>query len=206
MRQLPFGDVLGDRRLVEAFPTLDAVGAAGVDQAFAASWALGFVVIERLQDVAGREIGGVQVEDVLGEPPAELQKTSHLRPRRIGDDHRVGADVEGRLRAEIAPPPADGAHVPEMFVQHVGDHAQDAGKAAGRDLIFEIEDDDRPKYLAHESFCLQADQAPPSRTSRSRIIRPSKVLATISSRLSVGQFGSGNGSPSPLSSDSVGLM
>ena len=91
-----FADVLGHRPLVDLLPTFDPVGAAGVGKALAFAFAR-VVRIVRRQDVAGREIGGVQVEDVFRELPAQRHETGQLGPRAIGDEERVVADVEGRL-------------------------------------------------------------------------------------------------------------
>lgn len=63
-------DVLGDGRLVELLPTLNPVSMAGFNQAFAPLSPLGFVVVVWFKVVADREIGRVQVEDVLGKSPA----------------------------------------------------------------------------------------------------------------------------------------
>ena len=63
--------------LVDALPTLDPVGAAGVGQALARPLPH-FVRIVRQQDVAGRQIGGVLIEDVFGnfQPSAMKQVIS----------------------------------------------------------------------------------------------------------------------------------
>ena len=102
-RQRPFADVLRDRFLVDLLPAFDAVGAAGIGQALARLLAH-FVRIVRQQDIAGGEIGGVLVEDVHRELPAQHHEASHLRPSAIGDEQRVGADVEWRRGAEFAAP------------------------------------------------------------------------------------------------------
>ena len=65
-----FADVFSDRRLVELLPTLDPIGAARVNQAFALFSPLGFVAVLWFEVVADRKIGRVQVKDVLRKSPA----------------------------------------------------------------------------------------------------------------------------------------
>ena len=110
-------------RLVDVLPTLDAVGATGIGQALALLDAL-LVGIVRQQDVADREIGGVQIVNVFRKAPAELQEAGHLGPERIADDQRVVVDRERRRGAELAAPASDGLDVPEIAVQDIGDQAQ----------------------------------------------------------------------------------
>ena len=90
----------------------------------------------------------------VGKFPTQRHEASHLRPSAIGDEQRVGADVERRGRAEFAAPHADGAHVLEVLIQHVRDHAQHVGKLAVCDLVLEVADDDRGEVLAHDIDCL----------------------------------------------------
>ena len=71
----------------------------------------------------------------------------------VGDEQRIGADVEGRARAELAAPQLDGAHVLEMLVEHVRHHAQRIWKIAVGDLILEVADDDRAEIPAHDTDC-----------------------------------------------------
>ena len=66
-------DRLGDVRLVDRHPALDAVGGAGVRQALALPDAR-LVGVVRQQDVAGCQISRMQVVDVFGKPPAEGRK------------------------------------------------------------------------------------------------------------------------------------
>ena len=143
----------GDRVLVDALPAFDAVGAAGIGQALARLLAH-LVRIVRQQDVAGREIGGVLIEDVRRKFPTQHHEAGHLGPGAVGDEQRVGADVERRRGAEFAAPQSDGAHVLEVLIQHVRHHAEHVGQIAVCDLILEVADDDRGEVLAHASDCL----------------------------------------------------
>ena len=142
----------GNRVLVDALPALDPVGAARIGQALARPLAH-LVGIVGEQDVAGREIGGVLIEDVHREFPPERHEASHLGPCAVGNEQRVGSDVERRRRAEFAAPQTDGAHVLEIFIQHVRHHAQHVRKFAVRDLVLEIADDDRARSSAHDTDC-----------------------------------------------------
>jgi hypothetical protein len=148
-----FADVSSDDALVDLFPALDSVGAAGIGQSLARAPAH-LVRIVRQQHIARRQVGGVQVEDVLGEFPAQHHKTGELGPGAIGDEQRVGADIEGRRRTEFTTPQSDGADVPEILVQHVRHHAQHVRQLAVFDLIFEVADDDCREMPAHSSTCL----------------------------------------------------
>ena len=121
------------------------------------------------------------VEEVDGERPAQDLEAGHFRPQRVADDERVGADVEGRGRAELSPPQMDGAHVLQVLVQHVCHHAQRLGELAGVGLELEIDDDDLVEVsAAHVGSCLA-----PIRRSRpgcvsSMIMRPAKVRSISS--------------------------
>ena len=64
---------------VDRFPTLDAVGAAGVRQAFALLDTF-LVGVIRQQDVADRQIGGVQVVDVCWENASRAPESRSSRP------------------------------------------------------------------------------------------------------------------------------
>src|SRR6516165_6875464 len=78
-------DGLGNRRLVDALPALDAVCTTGVGQPLA--WLLALlVIVMRKQDVAGGEIGGVQIEDVYRKLPVQHYEASHFRPGRVNDE------------------------------------------------------------------------------------------------------------------------
>ena len=83
----------------------------------------------------------------------------HLRPGAVGNEQRVGADIERRRRAEFAAPQPDGAHVLEILVQHVRHHAEHVGQIAVGDLVFEIADDDRGEIVRSRQVLLGADQA-----------------------------------------------
>ena len=63
-----------------------------------------FVRIVGQQHVAGRQIGGVLVEDVAGKFPTQQPEAGHFRPSAIGDKQRVGTDVERRRCAKLAAP------------------------------------------------------------------------------------------------------
>jgi hypothetical protein len=152
---IALANVLGDHILVDALPAADSVSAAGVGQAFARLLVLLLLLrIPRRQGVAGREIGGMEVENILRKRPAKRQETGHFRPGRIGDNQRVRSNIERRLRAEIVSPPADGAHVLKGFVQHVHNHAENAKHVAGLNLIFEVDHGDGFEILAHFRDCL----------------------------------------------------
>ena len=58
------------------------------------------------QDVAGGEVGGVQIKDVYRKLPAQLHEACQLRPCAVGDEESVGANVKGRSGAEVATPQA----------------------------------------------------------------------------------------------------
>ena len=73
-------DRLGHLRLVDLLPTLDAVGAAGVGQTLALLVAL-LVGIVGQQDVADREVGGVQIVDVFRESASRAAESRSSRPR-----------------------------------------------------------------------------------------------------------------------------
>ena len=93
-------DVFRNRILVYAFPTFDPVGAAGVSQALARPLSH-LVGIVRQQDVAGCEVGGVLVEDVCGEFPAQHREAHHFRPRAVGDEQRVVPNIERWCLVEL---------------------------------------------------------------------------------------------------------
>src|SRR5258708_3507614 len=94
---------------------------------------------------------------MLRKLPAQLQETSELRPRGVSDKQSVRLDVERRRRFKLVSPQPDGANVPELVVQHMRDHAQRSGEAAGSDLVFEIANDDLAKASVpvHDSDCLR---------------------------------------------------
>src|SRR5262249_13757979 len=77
---IPAADVCRDRVLVDALPTFDPVGAAGVRQAFSRLlWLL--VAAIREQDVSLCKVGCVLIKDVLRESPTQLHEARHLCPR-----------------------------------------------------------------------------------------------------------------------------
>ena len=103
------------------------------------------------QDVARGQISGVQIEDVGREPPTRAPEARDLGPRGIGDEQRIGADVEGRLlRAKIvAPHPARCARAGDFHparTQPCRAREVAGARRAAADLIFEIDDDDVVKF------------------------------------------------------------
>ena len=124
------------------------------------------VGVVRRQDIAGREIGGVQIENVRRELPPQRHEAGQFGPCAVGDEERVVADVERRRGAEFSPPLSDGAHVLEVLIQHVRDHAQHFGKVAGDEivvaadgLIFEVDDNDLSRSGHSLQRLLRPDQA-----------------------------------------------
>jgi hypothetical protein len=184
-----FGDGLGNCRLVDVFPAFDAVGATGIGEAFAFPLP-NFVGVVGPQNITGGEVGGVQVEDMYGELPAERLEARHLCPRAVSNEQRVGADVERWSRAEVATPQADGAYVLKVFVQHVHDHAQHTGKSAVFDFVFEVADVDRGEVLAHDSDCFAPIFRNNAGWSSVSIMRPAKARAMSSASDCVGHLGS----------------
>ena len=116
-------------------------------------------------------------------------KTGQLGPRAVGDEKRVGADVETRDRAELSAPHSDGAHVLEKLIQYVHDHAQHARKSARLNLVFEVTDVDRDEVLAHDSDCLAPILRSSAGWSSVSIMRPAKARAMSSPSNCVGQLG-----------------
>jgi len=117
-------------------------------------------------------------------------KTGQLGPRAVGDEKRVGADVETRDRAELSAPHSDGAYVLEELVQDVHDHAQHARKSARLNLVFEVTDVDRDEVFAHDSDCLAPILRSSAGWSSVSIMRPAKVRAMNSPSDCFGQSGS----------------
>src|SRR5262249_45452048 len=184
-----FGDGLGNRRLVDVFPTFDPIRATGVGEALALSpshLARGI----RQQDVAGGEVGSVKVKDVYRKWPVQNYETGQLGPWAVGDEKRVGADVERRDRAELSAPQPDGAYVLEELIQHVHDHAQHARKSARLNLVFEVTDADRNEVLAHDSDCLAPILRSSAGWSSVSIMRPAKARAMSSPSDCFGHSGS----------------
>ena len=133
-----FGDGLGNRRLVDVFPAFDPISAAGIGEALALSLS-DLVRVIRQQDIAGGEVGRMQVEDMYWKWPAQNYETGQLGPRAVGDEKRIGANIEWRSRTKLSAPHSDGAYVLKELIQHVHDHAQHARKSAGFDLVFEVD-------------------------------------------------------------------
>src|SRR6516162_2183273 len=81
-----FADSLCDRFFIDALPTFDAISATRIRQPFPRFLPLVFFVgVVRKQDVAGREIGSVQIEDVNWKLQTQNLEACHLRPSAIGD-------------------------------------------------------------------------------------------------------------------------
>ena len=99
----------------------------------------------------------------------------------------------GGVRAEFAAPHANGAYVPEVFIQHVRDHAKNVRKSAVRDFVFEVADDDVAE-VAHDSDCLSPIRRSRAGWSAAMIMRPMNVLLISSSSDCRGQRGSGKAS------------
>ena len=138
----------------------------------------------------------MQVEDVYRELPAQHHEARHLGPRAVGDEQRIGADVERRGRAKFSAPHADGAHVLKILIQHVRDHAQHVGKSAVLDFVFEVDDVDGGEVLAHDSDCFAPIIRNSAGWSSVSIMRPAKARAMSSPSDCVGQLGSGKASGS----------
>jgi hypothetical protein len=78
-------DILCHYLLLDVLPTLNSIRSAGIGQALA--WPLaGFVRLVREEDIAGREIGRVQIVNVNWEAPTKHRETGQLGPRGIGDE------------------------------------------------------------------------------------------------------------------------
>jgi hypothetical protein len=75
-------------------------------------------------------------------------KALQLRPRGVGGEQRVWANIEWRLGAELPPPQTNGADVLKNFIQHDRDLAQDIRQAARQNFEFEINTDDLAETLS----------------------------------------------------------
>jgi hypothetical protein len=103
----------------------------------------------------------MEIENVDGELPAKHLETSHLRPCAIGDEQRVGTNIERRCSAKLAAPQTDGAHVSKIFIEHMRDHAQHVREIAFPTFVLEVGDHDLRKISTHDTDCL----APISRSN-----------------------------------------
>jgi hypothetical protein len=149
-------DVLSDAVLINLFPTLNAVCTAGIWQALALSLP-NLVGVVGPEDVTGGEIGRVQVKDMCGKPPAQCHKASEFRPGGISNKQTVRAEIKRELCAEFAAPCPNSGYVLEMFIQHIGHHAEHTGEIthlkmifAAIDLVFKIADHEAAKYIRHD--------------------------------------------------------
>jgi hypothetical protein len=138
--------------LVDALPAFNAVHAAGIGQALARLRA-DFIRVIGQQNIGSGEIGGVLIEDVLGEFPAQHLEAGQFGPAAIAREQGIGSDVERRRITELAAPQTDGVYVPAILIQHIGHHAQHVWKVTGRDLILEVADDDVFEVAAHFRDC-----------------------------------------------------
>src|SRR3974377_1270785 len=185
-----FANVLGDGAFVDAFPTLECVGARGRGQIL--FWpAVGcFFVNLRTENVRRSKVRCMQVEDVSRKPPTQHLEAGHLGPRWIGDEERIVSDVERGLRVELITPLPNGAHVLEMLVQLVRHHTQHIRKITAADFIFEVRDDDPAKVAAHYTACLPPIRRSNAGWSSLTIMRPAKALSMRSESDCSGHFGS----------------
>ena len=138
----------------------------------------------------------MQIEDMYRKLPTQNYETGQLGPRTVGDEQRIGADIERRGRAKLSPPHADGAHVLKKLIQHVHDHAQHTGKSAVFDFVFEVDDVDGGEVLTHDSDCFAPIFRNSAGWSSVSIMRPAKARAMSSASDCVGQLGSGKTSGS----------
>ena len=99
-----FADVLSHRPLVDLLPTLDPVCSAGVGKTLVFALARVVRIVGR-QDIAGRKIGGVQIENVCRELPPERHEAGQIGPCAVGDKERVIANIEGRRLCPQLPSP-----------------------------------------------------------------------------------------------------
>ena len=190
---MAIADVLRHRLLVYVFPTINSVGAAGIRQSLARTLALLARIVWQ-QHVTRCQKGGVLIEDVHREFPAQRHEAGHLSPCGIRDEERIGADVERRRGAEFTAPHLDGAHVLKVLVQHVRDHAEHVGQLAVGDFVLEVDDDNGCEIFAHDSSCLAPIRRNRAGCSSWSIIRPAKVFSIRSLSGCVGHFGFGNAS------------
>jgi hypothetical protein len=151
-----FPNILSDGFLLDVFPTDNAVGAASLYQTLFLFNTL-LIGVVRQQHITGREIGRVLIKNVNGEPPAQHLEASHFGLGGIGYEQRIWSGIERRFRTKLATPLANGTHMLEFVVQHVRHHTQYPREIAGRDLVFEIYNDNLPEGFARHgqlSLCL----------------------------------------------------
>ena len=109
-----------------------------------------FIGVVGEQNVARRQKGGVEIEDVYRELPTQRHEASHFGPGAIGHEECVRSGVERRSCTEIFAPHSNGAHVSEVFIQHVHHHAQHPREVPVSDLVLEVADIDDGEVLAHD--------------------------------------------------------
>ena len=95
----------------------------------------------------------------------------------------------GGVEPKFSAPHPDGAHVLKILIQHVHDHAQHPGKSTVFDFVFEVDDVDRGKVLAHDSDCFAPILRSSAGWSSVSIMRPAKARSMSSPSDCVGQFG-----------------
>ena len=111
-----------------------------------------------IEDVAGGQIGGVQVEDVNREFPSEHHEARSFGPCAIGRKENSGPMSNGGLRAKFAAPLTNGAHVPEApNPARTPPRQRTLGRAPSADLVFEVANDDGAEVRSREGL-LVADQ------------------------------------------------
>ena len=93
------------------------------------------------------------IEDMYRECPAQYFEALHLGPSAIGNKQGIGTDIEGRALAEFPAPQLYGAHMFEMFIEHMRHHAKRIRKITVVDLILEVGDDDRAEITTHDTDC-----------------------------------------------------
>jgi hypothetical protein len=121
-------DVLGDRPLVDPFPTLDPVSLAGVDEALGRALAH-LVRLVRLEGIAGGEKGDVLAEEMPRKPPPQSHEACQFRLQAVPDNECIIADFEWRNAAELAAPQTNSADMTQVLIQHMRDQAR---PSAGR--------------------------------------------------------------------------
>jgi hypothetical protein len=73
--------------------------------AFSSVCSRGLIIIfEQTHLVADRKICSVQVKEMFGEWPVELQTAGHFGPKAVADNERVFAYGEWRVKAEFSAP------------------------------------------------------------------------------------------------------
>jgi hypothetical protein len=69
----------------------------------------------RLRTERGKPQQHRDLDLVLGEFPAQRHEVGELSPGAVGNEQRVGSEIERRCGAEFVAPQPDGAHVSEIF-------------------------------------------------------------------------------------------